>query len=210
MLLMLHLWRTCTDCVMICFDGLVKGPGGGPTLKGFPIKIMRLHSIIRRALGPVLFSCALLTATGNANAADNSARGAYLTGILGCGDCHTPGAMAGKPDMNRRLGGSDVGWQVPGLGVFVGPNLTPDRDTGLGRWTDAEIVAAIRTGMRPDGRQLAPVMPYMGYSQMTDADAAAIVAYLRTLKPVSATVPGPFGPDEKPTLPYFALTMPGR
>ncbi|WP_292903716.1 c-type cytochrome [Niveispirillum sp.] len=142
-------------------------------------------------------------------AQDKVARGAYLVGILGCGDCHTAGAMAGKPDMTRRLGGSDVGWQVPGLGVFVGSNLTPDRQTGLGGWTDTEIVTALRTGVRPDGRQLAPVMPYMGYSQMNDADAAAIVAYLRSLTPVSAGVPGPFGPGEKPTLPYFALTMPG-
>lgn len=171
---------------------------------------MRMFSTIRRALRPALISCVLLSATGAAVADGNVARGAYLVGILGCGDCHTAGTMAGKPDMARRLGGSDVGWQVPGLGVFVGSNLTPDRQTGLGGWTDAEIVTALRTGVRPDGRQLAPVMPYMGYSQMNDADAAAIVAYLRSLKPVSAKVPGPFGPDERPTLPYFALTMPGK
>lgn len=171
---------------------------------------MHKFSTFRRVLHPVLLSCALLSATHTATAQDKAARGAYLVGILGCGDCHTAGAMAGKPDTARLLGGSDVGWQVPGLGVFVGSNLTADKETGLGAWSDAEIVTALRTGVRPDGRQLAPVMPYMGYSRMTEADAAAIVAYLRSLKPVSAKVPGPFGPDEKPTLPYFALTMPGK
>lgn len=176
---------------------------------------MSMSTKIGRALRPVLLSCILLSAAGTALAQDRPnpdkvARGAYLVGILGCGDCHTAGAMAGRPDTARLLGGSDVGWQVPGLGTFVGPNLTPDRDTGLGAWTDAEIVKALRTGVRPDGRQLAPVMPYMGYSRMTDADAGAIIAYLRSLTPVSGAVPGPFGPTEKPTLPYFALTMPGK
>jgi mono/diheme cytochrome c family protein len=176
---------------------------------------MSMSSTIGRALRPVLLSCILLSTTGAALAQDRPnpdkvARGAYLVGILGCGDCHTAGAMAGHPDTARLLGGSDVGWQVPGLGTFVGPNLTPDRDTGLGAWTDAEIVKALRTGVRPDGRQLAPVMPYMGYSRMTDTDAGAIIAYLRSLTPVSGSVPGPFGPSEKPTLPYFALTMPGK
>lgn len=179
------------------------------------IDIMRFSSIIRRALGSALLSCALLSATCAAMAQgkagqDKVARGAYLVGILGCGDCHTAGAMAGKPDMARLLGGSDIGWQVPGMGTFVGPNLTPDKETGLGGWSDAQIIAALRTGVRPDGRQLAPVMPYMGYSRMNDADAGAIIAYLRSLKPVSGAVPGPFGPTEKPTLPYFALTMPGK
>ncbi|MFV3127505.1 c-type cytochrome [Niveispirillum sp. KHB5.9] len=162
-----------------------------------------------RLLRPALALSLLLAAAIDAPARD-TARGAYLVGIMGCGDCHTAGTMQGKPDMARPLGGSDVGWQVPGMGVFVGSNLTPDRETGLGAWSDAEIVTALRTGVRPDGRQLAPVMPYMGYKNMTDADADAIVAYLRSLKPVSTKVPGPFGPTEKPTLPYFTLVMPGK
>ena len=56
------------------------------------------------------------------------ARGKYLVTISGCNDCHTPGYFFGKPDMARFLGGSDVGFEIPGLGVFVGPNLTPDPD----------------------------------------------------------------------------------
>lgn len=165
------------------------------------------QATIRRLAVTALALTGLLATASDALAQDKT-RGAYLVGILGCGDCHTAGAMAGKPDTARLLGGSDVGWEVPGMGVFVGSNLTPDKETGLGSWTDAQIITALRTGVRPDGRQLAPVMPYMGYSKMTDADATAIVAYLRSLKPVSAKVPGPFGPGEKVTAPYFTLVMP--
>lgn len=124
------------------------------------------------------------------------ARGQYLVTLGGCGDCHTPGHFLGKPDMARMLGGSDVGFEVPGLGKFYGPNLTPDA-TGLGGWSEDEIVTAIRTGVRPDGRQLAPSMPWMGLAALTDEDAYAIAAFLKSLPPVANTVPGPFGPDEK-------------
>jgi mono/diheme cytochrome c family protein len=74
-----------------------------------------------------------------AGAADPAAiaRGKYLVAIAGCNDCHTPGYFRGKPDMARFLAGSDVGFEMPGLGVFHGPNLTPDKATGLGYWTDA-------------------------------------------------------------------------
>lgn len=126
-------------------------------------------------------------------------RGRYLVTISGCSDCHTPGALQGKPDGERFLGGSDVGFDVPGLGVFVGRNLTPDRETGLGTWSDDEIVAAITKGTRPDGRHLAPAMPWPALSKLTKTDARAIVAYLRSLPPVRNAVPGPFGPSETPT-----------
>src|SRR5262245_42293642 len=60
---------------------------------------------------------------------DPVARGKYLVTFGGCNDCHTPGYFFGKPDMGRQLGGSEVGFEIPGLGVFHGPNLTPDRET---------------------------------------------------------------------------------
>jgi len=60
------------------------------------------------------------------------ARGKYLVTIAACNDCHTPGYFLGKPDMARFLGGSDVGFEIPGLGIFYPPNLTPDGKTGLG------------------------------------------------------------------------------
>ena len=81
-------------------------------------------------------------------------RGKYLANLGGCLDCHTPGYFFGKPDMTRYLGGSDVGFQVGDLGVSVGPNLTPDKETGLGAWTPEEIATALTTGVRPDGRIL--------------------------------------------------------
>ena len=86
-------------------------------------------------------------------------RGKYLVSIIPCTDCHTPGTFLGKPEMKRYLGGSEVGFEVPGLGVFYGPNITPDDETGLGKWTKEQIAAAITEGKRPDGRILAPPMP---------------------------------------------------
>ena len=127
------------------------------------------------------------------------ARGKYLVAIAGCNDCHTPGYFFGKPDMARFLGGSDVGFEMPGLGTFVGPNLTPDRATGLGSWTDAQVVTALQKGERPDGRMLAPIMPWHAFANLTPQDAQAVVAFLRSLPPVKNKVPGPFGPAEKPT-----------
>src|SRR5215472_16610258 len=133
------------------------------------------------------------------------ARGQYLVQLAGCTDCHTPGHLLGRPDMARFLGGSDVGFEVPDLGIFVGPNLTPDKDTGLGRWTSDEIVTAIQKGVRPDGRILAPMMPWRAYAGLTKSDAAAIVQYLRSLPPVINKVPGPLGLNEKASV--FRMRM---
>jgi len=117
----------------------------------------------------LLAAVAALTMTAPlmpADAADPAAiaRGKYLVGIASCHDCHTPGYFLGKPDMARYLGGSDVGFELPGLGVFHGPNLTPDKETGLGNWTDAQVLTALQTGVRPDGRVLAPIMPWRAFA----------------------------------------------
>jgi mono/diheme cytochrome c family protein len=133
-------------------------------------------------------------------------RGKYLVQFGGCTDCHTPGHFMGHPDMGRFLGGSDVGFGIPGHGVFVGPNLTPDKETGLGNWSAQQIVNAITTGQRPDGRILAPVMPWRGFAVLTKPDALAIAAYLKSLPPVSNKVPGPFGPGDKPTVFVMSLS----
>jgi hypothetical protein len=90
--------------------------------------------------------------------------------------------------MKRYLGGSDVGFSIPGQGVFVGNNLTPDAETGLGKWTADEIVAAIRKGKRPDGSKLSGVMPSASFAHLTDEDAYAVVAFLKSLPPVSNKV----------------------
>lgn len=157
----------------------------------------------------VLVATAAFGASAAASAAEfEIARGKYLVTIAGCNDCHTPGYFLGKPDFSRTLGGSDVGFTIPGLGAFVGRNLTPDKETGLGNWTDDQIIAAITTGARPDGRRLAPIMPWMELSHLSPDDAHAIVAYLRSLPPVKHAVPGPFGPKEVPTTLVFVI-VPG-
>jgi mono/diheme cytochrome c family protein len=155
------------------------------------------------ALAGVVFALSL----GAAHAADQQqiAHGKYLVTLGGCTDCHTPGHFFGKPDMAKYLGGSDVGFSIPGLGVFVAPNLTPDNDTGLGTWTVEQIVTAFTTGTRPDGRILAPSMPWRNYANLTKDDAAAIAVYLKSLPPVKNQVPGPFGPSQTPT--SFVMTI---
>lgn len=75
---------------------------------------------------------AALTFLPRAQAESQTDRGKYLVVLAGCNDCHTPGFFLGKPDMARYLGGSDVGFEIPGLGVFNGRNITPDKETGIG------------------------------------------------------------------------------
>lgn len=149
----------------------------------------------------ILAALAALCLPAASHAADPAAveRGKYLVNLAGCNDCHTPGYFLGKPDMARFLGGSEVGFELPGLGVFYGPNLTPDKETGLGGWTDAQVAAAITTGVRPDNRMLAPIMPYHAFASLTKQDLDGIVAFLRSIPPVSNKVPGPFGPTQTPT-----------
>jgi mono/diheme cytochrome c family protein len=137
-----------------------------------------------------------------------TARGHYLVIVAGCSDCHTPGALIGAPDMKRYLAGSNIGFSIPGQGVFVGQNLTPDKETGLGQWTSEQIVAAIRAGKRPDGGQLSGVMPYNSYGHLTDADASAIVAFLKSLPPVNNKNLGPFPSSEKVPISVSAVLPP--
>ena len=168
----------------------------------------------RRALSvraAVVGTLSALFASAAVQAADSPAkRGEYLVHIGGCGDCHTPGYFLGKPDLARYLGGSDVGFELPGLGTFVGPNLTPDGKTGLGAWSEEQIVTAIQTGQTPEGRILAPVMPWRDFAHLTKSDAFAIAAYLKSLKPVEHKVAGPFGPDEKATVFVMKVVPPAK
>ena len=138
---------------------------------------------------------------GQARADAQLDRGKYLVSIGGCNDCHTPGSQFGKPEMNRYLAGSNIAFEIPGLGAFVPRNLTPDKETGLGNWTAEQIATAVTTGKRPDGRILAPVMPWMGYSVMTKEDAMAVAMFLKSIPAVKNAIHGPFGPSEK--IPVF-------
>jgi mono/diheme cytochrome c family protein len=153
-----------------------------------------------RSVAIVMLTTLAVASIQSADAAQTQAqRGNYLVSVIPCTDCHTPGTFLGKPDMKRYLGGSDVGFEIPGLGVFYGANLTPDDETGLGKWTKEQIATAITTGKRPDGRILAPAMPVDSFKHLTHDDALAIAAYLKTLPPIRNKVPGPFGPKERPT-----------
>lgn len=158
-----------------------------------------------------LAAAAAFATLATASPADDAmiARGEYLVAVSGCNDCHTPGYFLGKPDFSRALSGSEVGFEVPGLGTFYGPNLTSDPETGLGLWSQEDIVAAFTTGVRPDGRSLAPVMPWMAYSRFTPEDAAAIAAYLSALAPIRNRVPGPLGPDEPSPAFVMRIIPPG-
>ena len=160
-------------------------------------------------------------------------RGEYLVKSLGaCGDCHTPRNLLGQPDTGRFLAGMNGIFQVPGLGPDGGPgiigasNLTPDMDTGLGSWTDAQIKNAMLNGIDKDGNALFPIMPYYVLHNMSDADADAIVAYLRTIPAIGNAIlprnfalpgPSPFVPPDRipnPTLaandPNYASAMRGK
>ena len=151
------------------------------------------------------------------------ARGAYLVTVGGCNDCHTPwkmGATGPEPDMTRMLSGHpetyvitapaeapNGEWQHaavmgPTNTAFSGPwgvsftaNLTPDRNTGLGIWTEEMFIKTIRTGRHWGvSRPILPPMPWFNYRQMTDEDLKAVFAYLRSIPPVVNHVPDPIPP----------------
>ena len=114
-------------------------------------------------------------------------RGTYLvTAVAGCANCHTPLSETGRPIPGMRFAGGRV-FDTP---VFraVSANITEDKETGIGNWTDAQIINAIRNGKRPDGTTIGPPMPAPFFRYMSDTDVQAIVAYLRTVKPVHNAV----------------------
>ena len=129
-------------------------------------------------------------------------RGRYLTELLGCGSCHTDGALIGSPRADRALAGSRVGiaytnpLQYDDPGVVYAPNLTPDDETGIGRWSDEQIVAALREGQGRHGRRPILVMPWQAYTTMRYDDAYAIAKYLQSLAPVRHQVPAEVAPGQ--------------
>jgi len=142
----------------------------------------------------IKFESLLLVAfliAGDATAADDAMleRGTYLVEtITACGNCHSPK----DPQTTDVVEGMDYAGSFmireDNFTAFA-PNITMDVETGIGGWTDEEIVVAIRDGLRPDGSLVRPPMPVPFYRAISDYDARAIVAYLRTLKPVKNKVP---------------------
>lgn len=119
------------------------------------------------------------------------ARGKYLVNhVTGCLGCHSPvqESVPGEPPVEGKVGaGRDFGDWGPNVPFRLrSHNLTPDKANGIGDWTDGEVVRAMREGVSRDGRALFPQMPYQTYrTTLSDDDALAIVAYLRTLEPVN-------------------------
>jgi mono/diheme cytochrome c family protein len=135
-------------------------------------------------------------------------RGEYLVELLGCGACHTEGALEGAPQMNMALAGSSIGiaWSNPlgdkYPGILYPPNITPDKETGIGDWSDSQIENAIRGGLgRHAGRRIT-VMPWQGYAKINKEDVDAIVAYLRSVPPVRHEVPDEVMPGSKAKKPF--------
>ena len=126
--------------------------------------------------------------------AERIERGRYLVeNVTGCMQCHADrdwSLYGGPAKPTGRLAGGDCFTEEQGFpGTLCVPNLTPDPVTGLGRWTDGEIMRALREGVDRDGLALFPMMPYHSYRHLSDADAAAIVAYLRSLEPIENPQP---------------------
>ncbi|HEU4724388.1 MAG TPA: cytochrome c [Candidatus Eisenbacteria bacterium] len=136
-----------------------------------------------------------------------AAHGAYLATIMGCHDCHTPGASYGAPDFQRALSGSDVGWSGP-WGVSYPRNLTPDPVTGLGAWTEEQIIVTLQTGKRPDGTSLLPPMPWPNTATLKPRDIRSLAKYLKSILPVTHSVPAALPPGRKPTTPVITLPPP--
>lgn len=139
-------------------------------------------------------------------------RGRYLVTLGVCHDCHTPKGPDGRPRLDRLMSGHPEG-EPPAAPVsglvsvsltatsFTGPwgtsfarNLTPDRTTGIGKWTEAHFIKTLRTGIRGNGEPLRPLMPWEWYGQLTDDDLKAIFAYLQSLPPIRNEVPDDLPP----------------
>ncbi len=130
-------------------------------------------------------------------------RGRYMVTLLGCGNCHTNGALVGRPEPGKALAGSDVGiaWTNPledaRPGVVFPANLTPDTETGLGHWSIEQIVTMLQSGVNNHGGRSLPVMPWQAYSRLMPEDAKAIAMYLKSLPPVRHEVPASVRPGQR-------------
>jgi mono/diheme cytochrome c family protein len=156
--------------------------------------------------------------------APNIERGGYLVRTMGCNDCHTPWKMGPKGpemDMSRALTGhpqdlkmppppqlaegpwigvmsaTNTAWAGP-WGVSFTANLTPDKETGLGDWTEEMFIKTMRTGLHQGkGRPILPPMPFFMVGALNDADIKDLFAYLQSLPPVHNRVPAPIDPTER-------------
>lgn len=125
----------------------------------------------------VAFGCvaALAASTAAAQVMD-ARRGEYLARAGGCASCHTDNSADAVPF----AGGAGI--ETP-FGTFYGPNITPHREAGIGRWTRRDFLRAMREGVRPDGEHYYPAFPYTAYTLILDRDLSDLWAYLKSLPP---------------------------
>ena len=185
-----------------------------------------MNETFRMALVTVLAaSAALFSLAGKAPQEQNARieRGRYLVQFAGCSDCHTPLKVTAKgpePDFSRLFSGHPEEMKLPspnlapgpwfaatvGMTAWAGPwgisyasNLTPDTNTGIGIWTEAMFLKAMKTGRHMgNGREILPPMPWQNFSHLRDDDVKAIFAYLKSLPPVRNRIPEPVPPSGKP------------
>ncbi len=142
--------------------------------------------MIGRRVAPIVAALALSLWPAAARAAGPApepvARGKYVFGAAGGCACHTPPDAAG-------LNAGGTKFDLSFVGVVYAPNITPDAETGIGKWTDPQVIAAIRRGERPDGSRLFPIHPYKYLSNIADDEIEALVTYLRSVKPIRSSVP---------------------
>ena len=129
------------------------------------------RDVPRKIAVRVFAAAAILAAPAAAAGPDEITRGEYLAAAAGCADCHTDTKNGGRP----YAGGRPL---TTPFGTFYAPNITPDPETGIGRWSNAQFLNALREGVRPDGSNYFPVFPYPSFTKITDDDARAIKAYL--------------------------------
>ena len=182
----------------------IRDPKVGGAARGTLITVLVILAIVVGAVlwlrgpGPMEFAAGQKVALAEYHATDPTgvpaalkdatqiARGEYLARAADCMVCHT------SPDRKPYAGG--FAFSLP-FGTLYSTNITPDKETGIGDYTDAQFLAALRRGIRDDGARLYPAMPFTSYTFLTDADALAIKAYLFSLAPVHA-------PDRADTLSF--------
>ena len=186
------------------------------------------HRIAPLAAASLMLAVSATSAESPGDAADATtvARGKYLVTVAGCNDCHTPltvGPNGPGPDMSRMLSGHPESLEMPPApklpegpwgtvaastftawsgpwGVSFTANITPDPETGLGKWTFQNFKDTIRTGRRMGrGREILPPMPIPMYKNFTDEDLQAIFAYLQSVPAIKNRVPEPLPPTETMT-----------
>jgi cytochrome c553 len=145
-------------------------------------KVQRVVTIILAALSAML---------SVARAETPVERGGYLVkAVMACDGCHTPRAPGGALDMSKRFAGGSQTWDTPRY-LVKGANISPDPETGIGKWSADDFKRALTEGVRPSGVALAPQMPFVFYKVLTPSDLDAVTAYVRSVTPVRNEVQPP-------------------